>query len=81
MTETDRLAAYTLARQQMLEAILLRVIVAMPDAEKTMIKELSRRHIQSRESSSLFQPTSDEELSINSLGREHAFAAVFGEQP
>ena len=78
MNESDRLAAYTLARQQMTEAILLRLVVMLPETERKVLKELSRRHVEKHEAESLFRPASDEEIAICSLGREHAFAAVFG---
>jgi hypothetical protein len=81
MTENDHVAVYTLAQLRTVEAILLRLVVMLPEREKHVLKALARDHLASRQTTDLFQPASDEELAIADIGRKHAYAAIFGEAP
>jgi hypothetical protein len=79
MTEQDRIVVLILAKLRIIEAA-LGAMMSRPE-NHDFAKLLSEKVIALYEDKELFEPMSDEEATVASVGYRETFRAIFGEDP
>ena len=79
MTEQDKVAVLILAKLRIIEATVGAMMVRSENQD--FAKSLSQKVVALYENRELFEPMSDEEAAIASVGYRETFRAIFGEDP
>ena len=79
MTEQDKIAVLILAKLRIIEAVVGATMVRAENQD--FAKSLSRRVAALYANKELFEPMSDEEAAVASVGYRETFRAIFGQDP
>jgi hypothetical protein len=79
MTEQDKIAVLILTKLRIIEAALGAMMVRPENQD--FAKSLSQKIAALYENRELFEPMTDEEAAIASVGYRETFRAIFGEDP